>query len=120
MASAELIQLGEQIANLRRCRIEEAPGSGGSPLLRRGQATVECLPDYGGDRCTALLRERADPLVALIVDEDLQPVRQHTHTLACTYCGGTGHGAEVGKRCGGSWTGTFVFWRRRGAGDHVA
>ena len=88
MTSAEFIQVGEQIANLHRCRIEDAPGSGGSPPLRRGQATVERLPDYGGDGCTALPRERANPLVALIVDENLQPVRQHTHTLACAYGAG--------------------------------
>ena len=86
MTSAEFIQVGEQIANLHRCRIEDAPGSGGSPPLRRGQATVERLPDYGGDGCTALPRERANPLVALIVDENLQPMSQHTHTLACA-CG---------------------------------
>lgn len=71
MASAELIKLGEQIADLHRCRFEDAPGRGGSPLLRRGQATVERFPDYGGDRCTALPRESANPLVALIVDENL-------------------------------------------------
>ncbi len=85
MTPAEFIQLGEQIANLHRWRIENAPGSGGSPALRRGQATVERLPDYGGDRCAALLRESAHSLVTLIVDENLQPVRQHTHALACTY-----------------------------------
>ena len=45
MTSAELIQFGEQIANLDRCRIENAPGGGGSPPLRGGQATVERLPD---------------------------------------------------------------------------
>src|SRR2546430_1229332 len=83
VASAELIQLGEQIASLHRRRIEDAPGSGGPPPLRRGQPTVKRLPDHGGDRCTALPRESANPLVALIVDENLQPVRQHTHTLAC-------------------------------------
>ena len=83
MTSAKFIQFGEQSANLRRCRIEDAPGSGRSPPLRRGQATVECLPDHGGDRCTALPRECANPLVTLIVDENLQPVRQHAHTLAC-------------------------------------
>lgn len=85
MTSAEFIQFGEQIANLHRCHIEDAPGSGGSPPLRRGQATVERLPDHGGDRCTALPRECAKPLVALIVDENLQSVRQHAHTLACAY-----------------------------------
>ena len=85
MTSMEFIQFGEQIANLHRCRIEDAPGSGGSPSLRRGQAAVERLADYGGDGCTALPRESANPLVALIVDENLQPVRQHTHTLACAY-----------------------------------
>ena len=83
MTSAEFIQFGEQMANLHRCRAEDAPGGGGSPLLRRGQAAVERLPDDGGDRCTALPRKRANPLVALIVDEYLQPVGQHTHTLAC-------------------------------------
>ena len=88
MASAEFIQFGEQIANLHGCRIQDAAGSGGSPLLRRGQATVERLPDYGGDRRTALPRESANPLVTLIVDENLQSVRQHTHTLACTYGAG--------------------------------
>jgi hypothetical protein len=71
VTSAELIQFGEQIANLHRRRIEDAPGRGGSPPLRRRQATVECLPDHGGDRCTALPREGANPLVALIVDENL-------------------------------------------------
>ena len=85
MTSAEFIQFGQQIANLHRRRIEDAPGRGGSPALRRRQATVERLPDYGGDRCTALPRESANPLVALIVDENLQPVRQHAHTLACAY-----------------------------------
>ena len=98
MTSAEFIQFGEQIANLHRCRIEDAPGSGGSPPLRRGQATVERLPDYGGDRCTALPRECANPLVALIVDENLQPVRQHAHTLACAYGAGTGFPVRVGPR----------------------
>jgi hypothetical protein len=90
VTSAKFIQFGEQIANLHRCRIEDAPGSGRSPPLRRGQATVECLPDHRGDRCTALPRERANPLVTLLVDENLQPVRQHTHTLACAYNAGTG------------------------------
>ena len=94
MTSAKFIQFGEQIANLHRCRIEDAPGSGGSPPLRRGQATVERLPDHGGDRCTALPRECANPLVTLIVDENLQPVTQHAHTLACAYSAGTGF------RCG--------------------
>ena len=85
MTSAEFIQFGQQIANLHRCRIEDAPGSGGSPALRRGQATVERLPYYGGDGCTALPRESANSLVALIVNENLQPVGQHAHTLACIY-----------------------------------
>ena len=85
MTSAEFIQFGQQIANLHRCRIEDAPGSGCSPALRRGQATVERLPYYGGDRCTALPRESANSLVALIVNENLQPVGQHAHTLACIY-----------------------------------
>lgn len=85
MTSAEFIQFGEQIANLHRCRIEDAPGRSGSPPLRCRQATVERFPNYGGDGCTALPRESANPLVALIVDENLQPVRQHAHTLACTY-----------------------------------
>ena len=49
MASAELIQLGKQIASLHRCCLEDAPGRGGSPLLRRGQPAVQRLPDYGGD-----------------------------------------------------------------------
>ena len=94
MAPAELIQLGEQIANLHRCRIEDALGSGGPPALRCGQAAVERLADDGGDRCTALPRECANPLVTFIVDENLQPVRQHAHTLACAYraarCGPSG------------------------------
>ena len=88
MTSAELIQFGEQIANLHRRRIKDAPRRGGSPALRRRQATVERFPDYGGDRCTTLPRESANPLVALIVDENLQPVRQHAHTLACAYSAG--------------------------------
>jgi len=88
VTSAELVQFGEQIANLHRRRIQDAPGRGGSPPLRRGQATVERLPDHGGDRCAALPRESANPLVALIVDENLQPVRQHAHTLACAYVAG--------------------------------
>lgn len=96
MTSAEFIQFGEQIANLHRCRIEDAPGSGSSPLLRRGQATVERLPDDGGDRCTALPRKRANPLVALIVDEYLQPVRQHTHTLACACVRSFGEVLSIG------------------------
>ena len=86
MTPPEFLQFGEQIAKLHRCRIEDAPGSGGSSPLRRGQATVERLPDHGGDRSTALPRQSAHPLVALIVDENLQPMRQHTHTLACA-CG---------------------------------
>ena len=90
MTSAELVQFGEQIANLHRRSIEDAPGRGGSPPLRRRQATVKRLPDHGGDRCTALPRESADPLVALIVDENLQPVRQHAHTLACACGAGDG------------------------------
>lgn len=94
MTSAELVQFGEQIADLHRRRIEDAPGSGGSPPLRRGQATVERLPDYGGDGCTTLLRESANPLVALIVDENLQPVRQHAHTLACAYTPETGFSCQ--------------------------
>jgi hypothetical protein len=73
VTSAKFIQFGEQIAN-----------------LHRWQATVERLPDHGGDRCTALPRECANPLVTLIVDENLQPVRQHAHTLACAYNAGTG------------------------------
>ncbi len=85
MTSAELIQFGEQIAHLHWCGIEDAPGSGSSPSLRRGQAAVECLPDYGSDGCTALPGESANPLVALVIDENLQPVRQHAHTLACAY-----------------------------------
>ncbi len=64
-------------------RIQDAPGSSGSPASRRGQTAVEGLPDDSGDRRAALPRERANALVALIVDENLQPVRQHTHTLAC-------------------------------------
>ena len=84
MTSAKFIQFGEQIANLHRCRIEDAPGSGGSPPLRRGQATVERLPDHGGDRCTPLPRDSANPLIALIVNENLQPVGKHAHTLTCT------------------------------------
>ena len=75
MTSTELIQFSQQIANLHRRRIEDAPGSGGSPALRRGQATIERLPDHGGDGCTTLPRESANSLVALIIDENLQPVR---------------------------------------------
>ncbi len=83
MTSAELIELGQQIVNLHRRRVEDAPGRGGSSPLRRGQPTIERLPDNGGDRCAALPRESANPLIAFIVDENLQPVRQHAHTLAC-------------------------------------
>ena len=97
MTSAEFIQFGEQIASLHRCRIEDAPGSGSSPPLRRWQATVERLPDYGGDGCAALPRERANPLVALIVDENLQPVRQHAHTLACAYVPEAGFPVRAGS-----------------------
>ena len=97
MTSAELIQFGEQIANLHRRRIEDAPGRGGSPPLCRRQATVERLPDHGGDRCTALPRESANPLVALIVDENLQPVRQHAHTLACATALETGFPVRPGS-----------------------
>ena len=85
MSPAELVQLGEKVANLHGRCVKDAPGSGGPPALCCGQATVKRFPDHAGDRCTALPRDRANPLVTLIVDENLQPVRQHTHTLACTY-----------------------------------
>ena len=97
MTSAELIQFGQQIANLHRRRAEDAPCRGGSPALRRRQATVERLPDHGGDRCTALPRESPNPLVALIVDENLQPVGQHAHTLACAYGAETGFPVRAGS-----------------------
>lgn len=84
MASTELIQLGEQVTGLHGRRVEDAPRGSGSPALRRGQATIKRFPDHGRDRRAALPRESANPLVALIVDEDLQPMGQHTHTLACT------------------------------------
>ena len=103
MTSAKFIQFGEQIANLHWCRIEDAPGSGGSPPLRRGQATVKRLPDYGGDGCTALPRQSANPLVALIVDENLQPMRQHAHTLACA-CYAVGRGQPGHRRTGRQMT----------------
>ncbi len=75
MTSAELIQFGQQAVHLHRWRFEDTPGSGSSPPLRRGQATVERLPDNRCDRGTALAGESSDALVALIVDENLQPVR---------------------------------------------
>jgi hypothetical protein len=85
VSPAELIQFAEKVADLHgRCR-KDTPGSGRPPALRCGQATVKRFPDHVGDRCTALPRDRANPLVTLIVDENLQPMRQHTHTLACTY-----------------------------------
>ena len=85
MPPAEFIQFGGKVANLHWHCIKDTPGGGGPPALRCGQATVKRLPDHVGDRCTALPRDRANPLVTLVVDEDLQPMRQHTHTLACTY-----------------------------------
>ncbi len=97
MTSAELIQLGEQIAYRYRCRIKDAPARGTSPPLRRRQAPVKRLADNGRDRCTTLPREGVNPLVALIVDKNLQPVRQYAHTLACAYAG-TG----VSCACGNS------------------
>ena len=85
MPPAEFIQLGEKVANLHGRRVKDTPRSGGPPALCSGQATVKRLADHVGDRCAALPRDRANPLVTLIVDENLQPMRQHTHTLACTY-----------------------------------
>jgi len=82
---AEVIQFGEKIADLHGCCGEDAPGSGGPPTLCCGQTAVKRLADHVGDRCTALPCDRADPLIALVVDEDLQPMRQYTHTLACIY-----------------------------------
>ena len=73
MSSAELIQFGEKAANLHGCRVEDAPGCGGPPGLCCGQATVKRLADHAGDRCTALPCDRANPLVTLIIDENLQP-----------------------------------------------
>jgi hypothetical protein len=85
MPPTEVVQFGEKVANLHRCRIKDTPGSGRPPALCYGQATVKRLADHVSDRCTALACDRANPLVTLIVDENLQPMRQHTHTLACTY-----------------------------------
>ncbi len=85
MPPAELIQFGEKVANLHGRCVKDSPGSGGPPALCCGQATVKRFPDYVGDRCTALPCDRANPLVTFIVDENLQPMGQHTHTLACTY-----------------------------------
>lgn len=85
MWPAEFIQFGEKVANLHGCCIEDSPGSGGPPALCCGQTPVKRLADHVGDRCTALPCDRANSLVTLIVYEDLQPMRQHTHTLACTY-----------------------------------
>jgi hypothetical protein len=81
----ELIQFGDKVADLHGRCSKDTPGSGGPPALCCGQATVKRFPDHVGDRCTALPRDRTNPLVTLIVDENLQPMRQHTHTLACTY-----------------------------------
>lgn len=85
MSPAKFIKLGEKVANLHRCRIKDTPGSGSPPALCSGQATVKRLADHVGDRCTALSCDRANPLVTLIVNENLKPMRQHTHTLACAY-----------------------------------
>ena len=102
MTSAEFIELGQQIVNLHRRRVEDAPGCGGASPLRSGQATIERLPDNGGDGCAALPRQSAHPLVAFIVDENLQPVRQHAHTLACACASNTGstvrHAYEPAER----------------------
>ncbi len=84
MAPAELIQFGEKAADLHRGCIKDAAGSSGPPALCCRQAAVKRLTDHIGDRCTALPGDRAHPLVTLIVDENLQAMRQHTHTLACT------------------------------------
>jgi hypothetical protein len=48
--------------------------------VSRSPTSIGC-----SDRCTALPGESANPLVALVIDENLQPVRQHAHTLACAY-----------------------------------
>jgi len=85
VSPAELIQFGEKVADLHGRRSKDAPGSGGPPALCGGQAAVKRFPDHIGDRCTALPCDRANPLVTLIVDENLQPMCQHAHTLACTY-----------------------------------
>jgi hypothetical protein len=85
MPPAELVQLSEEIAGFHGSRAEDAPRRRGPPALSSGQATVQSLADDAGDRRTALLRNRANPLVPFLIEEDLQPVRQHTHTLACTY-----------------------------------
>ncbi len=92
MTPAELIQLDEQIIYWHRRRSKDATGRGAAPPLRSGQTTVERLADNGRNRCTTLLRERPNPLVALVVDKNLQPVREHTHTLACAY-------VWIGLRC---------------------
>lgn len=84
MASAQLIQFSEQITDLHGGRVKDTPRGSGPPPLRRGQATIKRFPDHRGDRGTTLPRESTNPLVALIIDEDLQPARQHAHTLACT------------------------------------
>ena len=85
MPAAELIQFAEKVTDLHGCCVENPPGSSSPSLLCRSQATVESRTDDTGDRCPALACDRANPLVTLIIDEDVQPMRHHAHTLACPY-----------------------------------
>jgi hypothetical protein len=95
VASPQIVQLGKQIRDRHRLRGENPPGRRRSPPLCRGQPPVDRFPDHGGDGGPALAGEGVHSLVTLVIEEELQPVSQHTHTLACACFGHPSVGDEL-------------------------
>lgn len=85
MPSAKLFELGAQsggIGDRHVGRVEQRSRGSSTARLARGQAPVDGLANNGCNGNPALARSSRNTLVALVIEEDLQPMSIDAHTLA--------------------------------------
>ena len=96
VAPAQVVELGDEVptsmgatARIRRAAADRLRCVAGRPRSRASRSPRRRTFRAGGPTLHAL--------VTLVVQQELEPVNQHTHTLACTYSG-TGGPDDSGRR----------------------